>query len=155
MGQEIERKYLVNKEKWNLIEKPQKHFYRQAYLLNELGKTIRVRITESDAYLTIKGDSVGAIRPEFEYKIPKSEAEEMIEKFSVSEISKIRYKITYKGKVWEIDEFLGNNSGLILAEIELNSETENFELPDCIEKEVTDDRMYYNSNLSIHPFSKW
>jgi len=155
MGLEIERKYLVNKDKWNLIDKPQGSLYRQAYLLTDPNKTIRVRLSDSKGYLTIKGLSVGATRPEFEYEIPKEDAEQLLDHFTNSEITKIRYKIQYKGKLWEIDEFLGTNSGLLVAEIELVSETEMFELPDWIDEEVTDDKKYYNSNLSINPFSTW
>ena len=155
MGLEIERKFLVNKEKWNNVEKPMKNLFRQGYLSTDSNKTIRVRLTDSNGYITIKGSSVGATRKEFEYEIPKKEAEELLDNFSVSELKKIRYKILYKGKLWEVDEFLGDNNGLIVAEIELTSESENFELPDWIDREVTGEEKYYNSNLSVNPFKKW
>lgn len=152
---EIERKFLVNHELWNNLIKPIGHHYRQGYLVAEPGKTIRVRVTDLCGYITIKGASVGATRSEFEYKIPKEEAQELLDLFSVSELSKIRYNIDIEGKRWEVDEFLGENSGLLMAEIELVSEAESFELPRWIEKEVTGDKRYYNSYLSGNPFNKW
>jgi CYTH domain-containing protein len=155
MGVEIERKFLVNKEKWNAVEKPKKNLFRQGYLLMDPNKTVRVRLTDDAAYITIKGSSTGATRKEFEYEIPQNEAGELLDNFAVSEIKKIRYKILYKGKLWEVDEFQGDNQGLIVAEIELKSETENFELPDWIAREVTGEGKYYNSNLSVNPFKKW
>ena len=155
MGVEIERKFLVKKELWEALEKPKGNLYRQGYLLTDPNKTIRVRITDLCGYLTIKGISVGATRPEFEYEIPGNEAEQLLDNFSVSELKKIRYEILFKGKLWEVDEFLGNNQGLVVAEIELNSESEIFELPDWVDREVTGEGKYYNSNLSINPFTKW
>lgn len=155
MAIEIERKFLVNHEKWNNLIKPIGHHYRQGYLVAEPGKTIRVRVTDRCGYITIKGAMVGASRSEFEYEIPKEEAQELLDQFAVSELSKIRYKIEFEGKLWEVDEFLGENSGLLMAEIELVSEAESFELPRWIEKEVTGDKRYYNSYLSKNPFSKW
>jgi adenylate cyclase len=155
MGVEIERKFLVKKELWEALEKPKGNLYRQGYLLTDPNKTIRVRIADSCGYLTIKGISVGATRPEFEYEIPINEAEQLLDNFSVSDLKKIRYEILFKGKLWEVDEFLGDNLGLIVAEIELNSESEIFELPDWVDREVTGEGKYYNSNLSINPFTKW
>lgn len=155
MALEIERKFLVNKSKWNALEKNGKFFLRQGYVLNDPDKTIRVRITDSAAYLTIKGRSVGATRSEFEYEIPKEDAVKLLDQFSVSGIEKYRHEIPYKGKLWEVDEFLGDNLGLVVAEIELESEEETFELPDWIEKEVTGEEKYYNSNLSVRPFKRW
>ena len=155
MGLEIERKYLVNSDKWKSFEKSKKSFFRQGYLLTDPNKTIRVRVTDSNASLTIKGLSIGATRPEFEYEIPRNEAEQLLDKFSVSELKKFRYEILFKGKLWEVDEFLGENLGLIVAEIELVCESETFELPDWIDREVTGEEKYYNSNLSINPFIKW
>ena len=155
MGIEIERKYLVNKEIWSRVDKQKKIIIRQGYLLTDLNKTIRIRITDLKSYITIKGLSIGATRPEFEYEIPKEDAEFMLNNFSVSEVSKIRYILLFKDKLWEVDEFQLDNSGLIIAEIELKSESEDFELPNWIDKEVTNEAKYYNSNLSIKPFSKW
>ena len=155
MGVEIERKFLVNKEKWALVEKPKGNHFRQGYLVTDPTKTIRVRITDSSSYLTIKGISVGATRQEFEYEIPKVDAEQLLNQFAVSDVKKIRYEILFDGKIWEVDEFLGENLGLLLAEIELENESDIVELPDWIEREVTNEENYYNSNLSINPFLKW
>jgi adenylate cyclase len=155
MGQEIERKYLIHHHKWQQIEKPSGQLYRQGYLLTDPQKTIRVRVTETNGFLTIKGVSIGATRLEYEYEIPRQEAIALLDSFSVSELSKIRYKITHNGKVWEVDEFLGDNLGLIIAEIELTSEDEQFDLPAWVDKEVTGEEKYYNSNLTVEPFKDW
>ena len=152
---EIERKFLVNHEKWDNVIKPTGHNYRQGYLVAEAGMTIRVRVADDRGYITIKGATVGVSRSEFEYKIPKEEAEELLDRFAVSELSKIRYKIEFAGKLWEVDQFLGDNSGLLMAEIELTSEAEEFQLPDWIETEVTGDQRYYNSYLSENPYNNW
>jgi adenylate cyclase len=155
MGLEIERKFLVSKEKWNSLYKPQGQFLRQGYLLAEPNKTIRVRLSDKAAYLTIKGVSIGASRPEFEYEIPKDEAKELLDKFSISDITKIRYEIEFKNKLWEVDEFLDKNLGLLVAEIELSDEDEHFDIPDWIDIEVTGEEKYYNSNLATSPFKNW
>ena len=155
MGKEIERKYLIHHDKWQKIEKPSGQLYRQGYLVTDPNKTIRIRLTEASGFLTIKGLSIGATRLEYEYEIPTSEAKELLDNFSISELSKIRYKINFENKVWEVDEFLGENIGLIVAEIELESEDEHFEVPDWVDKEVTGEEKYYNSNLTILPYKKW
>lgn len=155
MGIEIERKFLVHQENWNDQEKPKGEFYRQGYLLTDPRKTIRVRQTYDKGFLTIKGISVGASRAEFEYEIPHEEAEELLDQFAVSELSKIRYKILFEGKIWEIDEFSGENEGLIVAEIELESEDEVFIIPTWIAQEVTAEEKYFNSNLTLNPFKNW
>ncbi|MDQ0476873.1 CYTH domain-containing protein [Chryseobacterium sp. MDT2-18] len=155
MGIEIERKFLVNKTKWQQVEKPGGEFYRQGYLLTDPNKTIRVRQTSDKGFLTIKGISVGATRAEYEYEIPVGEAKELLDQFCVAELSKIRFKISVGQHVWEVDEFLGNNTGLLVAEIELTSEDEIFTLPDWIDSEVTGDEKYYNSNLVTHPYKDW
>ena len=155
MGKEIERKFLVDHNEWKKIEKPAGQLYRQGYLLTDPNKTIRVRLTDTSAYLTLKGLSIGATRPEYEYEIPLADAKELLDRFSVSELSKIRYKINYKNKIWEIDEFLDDNNGLIVAEIELKNEEESFDLPGWIDKEVTGEEKYYNSNLTLTPYKNW
>ena len=155
MGIEIERKYLIKKDLWATIEKGKGIYYKQGYLLTDPNKTIRVRISDTNAFLTIKGSSKGASRPEFEYEIPLKDAQELLDSFSISSISKIRYEVEYAGKIWEVDEFLEDNQGLIVAEIELESETERFKVPEWIGKEVTEDIKYYNSNLSLKPFNTW
>jgi CYTH domain-containing protein len=105
--------------------------------------------------LTIKGLTTGATRAEFEYEIPRDEAQELLDHFSVAELSKLRYKVVFEGKTWEVDEFLGDNQGLIVAEIELQSEAETFALPAWVGKEVTEEARYYNVNLTVKPFKGW
>lgn len=155
MGLEIERKFLVNHVKWTATEKPNAEFYRQGYLLTDPSKTIRVRATDTKGFMTIKGKSEGATRAEFEYEIPKEEAIQLLDIFAVSDLTKYRYKVIFAEKLWEVDVFLGENEGLIVAEIELSSEDEAFELPDWTAEEVTGEKKYYNSNLSTLPFKKW
>ncbi|MFC4212948.1 CYTH domain-containing protein [Pedobacter lithocola] len=155
MGIEIERKFLVQHEVWEQLDKPAGKQLKQGYISTDPTKTIRVRIAETKAWLTIKGISVGASRLEFEYEIPLIEAEELLDNFSESSLEKIRYEIKSAGKVWEVDVFSGDNHGLIVAEIELSTEEEYFEKPDWIAEEVTHDKKYYNSNLTKHPFKNW
>ena len=155
MGQEIERKFLVNHSKWKQLSKPEGEQYRQGYLLTDPNRTIRVRQAGSKGFLTVKGPSIGAKRLEYEYEIPFKEAEELLSHFSVSELSKIRYKLPIGNKVWEVDEFLGDSTGLIVAEIELESEDEEFDVPDWIGEEVTNKPEYYNSNLTTNPYKNW
>ncbi|SDE33243.1 CYTH domain-containing protein [Pedobacter soli] len=155
MGKEIERKFLINQQKWDSLIKPAGKQFRQGYLLTDKDKTVRVRATETKGFLTIKGQTVGASRLEYEYEIPLSEAVELLDHFSQSELSKTRYEIVFEGKIWEVDVFSGRNEGLIVAEIELESETETFSLPDWISHEVTEEEKYYNSNLTISPYKDW
>lgn len=155
MPTEIERKFLVDKSIWQKVEKNSGEMYRQGYLLTDPNKTIRVRQTSEKGFITIKGLSVGATRPEFEYEIPFDDAKELLNQFAISELSKIRYKIIFEDKLWEVDEFLGDNLGLIVAEIELKSEDESFALPHWIDREVTSEQKYYNCNLTILPFKYW
>jgi adenylate cyclase len=155
MAIEIERKFLIEKDLWYAVKKPQGVFIQQAYLLNEPGKVIRIRVTESSGYLTIKGPTVNATRSEYEFLIPKMEAIEILDQFTKFRIEKTRYEIEFDGKTWEVDEFWGDNEGLIIAEIELNSEEEQFSTPSWIGPEVTSDHRYYNSYLSEHPYSSW
>jgi adenylate cyclase len=155
MGIEIEKKFLVDKNKWAQVDKGKGVHFRQGYIVNDPAKTIRVRYTDEESYLTIKGIAVNISRPEFEYIIPQQDAIELLDKFCTSEISKVRYKIIVAGKVWEVDEFLKDNEGLLLAEIELASEAEPFDMPDWASLEVTGDERYYNSNLSINPYKNW
>lgn len=155
MGIEIERKFLVKKENWNELEKPRGENFRQGYLLTDPKKTIRVRQTSDKGFLTIKGISVGATRAEYEYEIPFVEAQELLDQFAVSELSKIRYKISVDHHIWEVDVFLGENEGLIVAEIELKTEDESFKTPDWIAQEVTAEEKYFNSNLTLNPYKNW
>ncbi|MEH3111940.1 CYTH domain-containing protein [Pedobacter terrae] len=155
MGKEIERKFLIHQPKWDNLTKPKGKLLRQGYLLTDQAKTIRVRATENKGFLTIKGKTIGATRLEYEYEIPVSEASELLDNFSVSELSKTRYEIEFNGKLWEVDVFTGDNEGLIVAEIELEREDETFDLPDWIDKEVTEEERYYNANLTVRPFKDW
>ncbi|MFT3748482.1 MAG: CYTH domain-containing protein [Agriterribacter sp.] len=152
---EIERKFLVNHNKWNALPKPQGKLYRQGYLLNDIHKTIRIRLSNENAFITIKGKTTGATRSEFEYNIPLTDAKQLLDNFSNNEISKTRYNISYKNKLWEVDVFHGENEGLIVAEIELQSEDEPFDIPDWITEEVTHDPKYYNANLAVLPYKHW
>jgi adenylate cyclase len=155
MGLEIERKYLINLAEWQLVEKPYGNSLRQGYMVKEPGKTVRIRITNQQSFITIKGKSKGATRAEYEYEIPRSDAEELLIGFCEDIITKIRYDIEFAGKTWEVDVFFGDNAGLIIAEIELKSEDEAFEKPTWVGQEVTHDKRYFNSNLSVHPYTKW
>lgn len=155
MGIEIERKFLVNHFQWDQLERPLGEFYRQGYLLTDPQKTIRVRQTADKGFLTIKGISVGATRAEYEYEIPFEEAKELLDQFAVAELSKVRYKISLGNHIWEVDVFSSKNQGLIVAEIELKSEDETFDIPDWIDREVTGEERYYNSNLVTEPFEDW
>lgn len=144
---EIERKFLVDKNQWNNLLKPVPKKIVQAYLLNSPEKTIRVRIKGDKGFITIKGPTKGISRSEFEYEIPVSEAELMIEQFANKVIAKDRFEVHYEGHLWEVDEFHGKLEGLILAEIELQTEHEKFKQPVWIMEEVSHDPSYYNSNL--------
>ncbi|WP_295677010.1 CYTH domain-containing protein [uncultured Mucilaginibacter sp.] len=155
MGVEIERKFLVDHEKWGEINKPQGIHYRQGYIVDEASKTIRVRAAGKKGFITIKSSTTGITRKEFEYEIPVEEALQLIDGFAGSEVEKTRYRITFEGKLWEVDEFWGDNHGLIMAEIELQQEDEAFEQPDWITREVSDDKRYYNSYLAKNPFKDW
>ena len=155
MPTEIERKYLVNQELWKQIIPEKSVEIKQAYLLTDPNKTIRIRTKGDTGFITIKGKSIGASRPEFEYEIPLSDAIELINGFSSNIIEKTRHYVTYERKLWEVDEFKGLNAGLILAEIELSDENEEYSVPDWVGENVTVDQKYANSNLSIKPFTTW
>lgn len=152
MGVEIERKFLVDHEKWKQLTKPAGVHYRQGYLLSDNQITIRIRVTDLQGFITIKGTTTGITRKEYEYKIPVEDGNELLDAFALSEIEKVRYRISFEGKLWEADEFLGDNEGLIMAEIELNDENEEFTIPPWATVEVSGDPRYYNSYLSTNPF---
>ncbi len=153
MAVEIERKFLVDKNVWNPKEVGE--VIAQGYLQHDKEKTVRVRLKGEKAYLTVKGETEGISRLEFEYEIPVSDAEEMLELCGSGVISKVRYEIAHKGFVWEVDEFFGENKGLLLAEVELSSVRECPDLPSWVLEEVSGDKKYYNSYLSEHPFNSW
>jgi len=154
VGIEIERKFLLKGDEWRSFGKPV--LYRQGYLSHSKERTIRVRMAGEKCYLTIKGISKGAKRMEYEYQIPGEDCRAMLNDLVEKPIiEKNRYRVEYKGLVFEIDEFFGENQGLILAEVELESEDQHIDLPDWVGKEVTHDPRYYNSNLALHPYTKW
>ncbi len=154
LNKEIERKYLVTSDEWR--ENAQGVLYRQGYLSIEPGRTVRVRIEGERGKITIKGEKKNGAGDEFEYAIPGNEAAYMIEHLCLKPtIEKMRYKINYKGNTWEVDEFFGENTGLVLAEIELRSVDQQFEKPDWIGEDVTEDQRYKNANLVKKPFGEW
>ena len=157
MAIEIERKFLVDLSQWEILKKPLPNYFIQGYLHSEPGKTVRVRATNHKGYITIKGKSSadGLSRSEFEYEIPKKEALELLSTFTEKTIEKNRYEIRFEGNVWEIDVFEGDNKGLIVAEIELESTEQTFAKPDWVREEVTSDFRYFNSALIEKPYTSW
>lgn len=154
MGREIERKFLVKNHSFK--ESAEGTFYRQGYICAAIEGVVRVRTIKDKGYLTIKGKNVGAVRSEFEYEIPYLDAAAMLDTLCEGLlIEKVRYKVPYHGFTWEVDEFLGDNEGLIIAEIELGDENEQFDRPGWIGDEVTGNPKYYNSNLKKNPFKNW
>ena len=154
MGTEIERKFLMKDDAWRSLAKGTK--YRQGYLNSTKERVVRVRTIDDKGFLTIKGITTGATRVEYEYEIPDAEATAMLDELCEKPlIEKNRYKIAFGGFTWEVDEFFGENQGLIVAEVELESEDQPFEKPDWIGKEVTGDPKYFNSNLIQNPYLKW
>ena len=154
MGKEIERKFLVKGDAWRALAEGTQ--YRQGYLNSAKERTVRIRTVGTKAFLTIKGITVGATRSEYEYEIPFDECNAMLDNLAEKPlIEKKRYKIANGGLTWEVDEFFGDNQGLIVAEVELTSESQAFDKPDWIGEQVTGDPRYFNSNLIKHPFTKW
>tara|TARA_B100001971_G_scaffold164976_1_gene155517 strand:+ start:155 stop:619 length:465 start_codon:yes stop_codon:yes gene_type:complete len=154
MAQEIERKFMITGEAWRELAKGTA--YRQGYLSTVKERTVRVRTIDDKGFLTIKGITVGATRAEYEYEIPAGDANEMLDDLCEQPIiEKKRYKVPLDGFIWEIDEFGGVNEGLIVAEIELESEDQEFNKPDWIGDEVSGDPRYFNSNLIANPFTTW
>lgn len=154
MGTEIERKFLVTENSWRSLAAGVK--YRQGYLNSAKERTVRVRTIDDKGFLTIKGITTGASRTEYEYEIPVGDADALLDDLCEKPlIEKNRYKIDFEGFVWEVDEFFGENQGLIVAEVELESEDQAFEKPGWIGEEVTGDPKYFNSNLINNPYLKW
>jgi CYTH domain-containing protein len=154
MGLEIERKFLVDKRLFKPNSKGA-HIH-QIYLKKEISHSVRIRIIGSNAFVTIKTTVSAMVRNEFEYEIPLTDAQEMIEIFKdMPSVKKIRHQELIDGSEWVIDEFLENNGGLLMAEIELASTSTQFTKPKWLLKEVTDDPRYHNSNLASLPFKKW
>jgi adenylate cyclase len=154
MGQEIERKYLTTSNAWRRLASGV--LYRQGYIATQTGHTVRVRMAGDVGVVTLKTKTVGICRSEYEYPIPLQDAAEMLEQLCDRPlIEKYRYTIPLENVIWEVDEFLGDNQGLIVAEVELESEDQVVALPDWIGAEVSGDARYYNSNLARVPFSEW
>ena len=155
MAFEIERKFLVTGDAWRGLAEPLR--IRQGYVATKDGTTVRVRVVGNEAFLTLKDHAVGLVRHEFEYPIPRDDAETILDTMCGDLVEKNRYRIPAKepGLVWEVDEFFGANAPLVTAEIELPNERTVVELPEWIGREVTDDHRYKNNNLATHPYAEW
>lgn len=154
MPTEIERKFLVRDDSWRAGAHGV--HYRQGYLLARRGCTVRVRLAGDEGSLTIKGETRGIERREFEYAISAGDARDMLDELCERpQIEKYRYRIEHAGHVWEVDEFLGDNAGLVVAEVELASADEGFSRPAWLGDEVSNDPRYYNANLVRHPWPEW
>ncbi len=155
MGLEIERKFLLRSDAWR-GDVSRSVEMRQGYLSREAGKaSVRVRLEGASANLNIKAAVVGNARAEYEYAIDAGEAAEILGTLCVGRVEKTRHYVEQGDLVWEIDEFGGDNAGLIVAELELKSADQDFERPDWLGQEVTDERRYYNHSLSQHPYRQW
>ena len=156
MSVEIERKFLVKNDDFKSDSYAQKSI-KQGYLNSDKSRTVRIRIADDKAYITIKGQSniSGTTRFEWEKEIDKNEAENLLLFCEPSIIDKTRYLIKVGPHTFEVDEFYGDNKGLVVAEVELNSESEEFTKPNWLDKEVTGNVKYYNSSISKNPFKDW
>jgi len=152
---EIERKFLVRGEEWRALVSGPGRPLCQAYLSTDPDRVVRVRIDGDRAFLTIKGRNKGITRPEYEYAIPVADARELLDLACTVPVEKIRHHIPSSAGLWEIDEFLGANAGLVVAEIELENDTENPTPPFPVLCEVSGIARYYNSSLARHPYSLW
>jgi adenylate cyclase len=152
MGIEIERKFLVRGDAWKAAPAVR---YAQGYLNRDKQRTVRVRIAQDQAWLTVKGLSRGATRAEFEYAVPVADAEQLLALCDGPLVVKLRRVIEHAGSTWEVDEFLEDNAGLVVAEIELAADDAPFERPDWLGDEVTHDARYFNSSLATAPFNTW
>ncbi len=152
MGTEIERKFLVTGDDWRQAPADA---YAQGYLNRDQQRTVRVRVARGAAWLTVKGANRGATRAEFEYEIPVADAEQLLALCDGPIVRKWRRVVVHEGATWEVDEFLGDNAGLVVAEIELAHEDQPFARPPWLGKEVTHDARYFNSNLAAAPYSSW
>ena len=154
MGKEIEKKFLIKNQDYKKLSKG--ITVKQGYLSRDPDQVVRVRVYGSKGFITVKGKNIGTVRSEYEYEIPFGDAEEIIDILCERPIiEKYRYHIEMSGFVWEVDQFLGENEGLIIAEIELPAEDTPFPKPDWIGEEVSGDPKYFNSNLVKRPFKNW
>jgi len=152
--EEIEKKFLVTSSAWK--RQAAGRLYRQGYLSTDPKRTVRIRVVGEQGVLTVKGERIGDTAPEFEYPIPVADARRLLETLCLRPlVEKTRYSIDHQGHTWEVDEFHGDNEGLVIAEIELAAEGERFERPEWIGGEVTKDVRYTNANLVEHPYSTW
>jgi adenylate cyclase len=155
MPLEIERKFLVEGEAWR-TSADRREFYRQGYLAGSESCSVRVRVGGEHAWIGVKGRVRGATRLEYEYEIPLDEANEILDLLCVQgRIEKYRHWVSHAGHEWEVDEFLGDNSGLVVAELELDDEREAFVRPPWVGLEITEDVRYYNSSLALLPWRAW
>ncbi|TNG02124.1 MAG: CYTH domain-containing protein [Gammaproteobacteria bacterium] len=155
MAIEIERKYLINNDGWRQQITSSSRI-TQGYLANSTTSSIRVRIDDDRANLNIKSGKISVERQEYEFTIPVDQAREMMQQLVVGPvIEKTRYHVRYKEQTWEVDEFHGDNLGLIVAEIELDSIDQQIDLPEWVGEEVSEDPRYYNVNLILHPYKDW
>ncbi|WP_462320597.1 CYTH domain-containing protein [Halochromatium sp.] len=155
MATEIERKFLVRHDGWRKQLLSTTHLM-QGYLASTPTLTVRVRLEGDQGRLTIKGATQGISRSEYEYPIPPEDAQRMLDELAETAIiDKTRHRVRCCGHVWEVDLFAGDNEGLVLAEVELGAEDEDFERPSWLGDEVSDDPRYYNANLARHPFKDW
>ena len=154
MGTETERKFLVRNDAWRAAAVDGRRL-RQGYVAIDGLNTVRVRTDGERAWLTLKGPQSGITRPEFEYEIPRADAAGLMGLCRGRIVEKVRCRVPSGGRVWEIDEFLGANTGLVVAEIELSEQDERFERPEWLGKEVSADPRYLNASLSLKPFGDW
>lgn len=153
MGREIERKFLVSGGGWRSGEGVP---FRQGYLSTDPHRSVRLRVAGGKAWITVKGITEGAARDEYEYEVPPADAVEMIDRLCLRPvIRKTRYPVAYGGRKWTVDVFEGENKGLVLAEVELESEDENVKLPPWAGEEVTGDGRYANAALVSRPYGTW
>ena len=154
MAQEIERKFLTKSDAWR--SHATGRFYQQGYLSTVKERTVRIRTIRNHGYITVKGIAKGAVRAEYEYEIPVTDANDMLDTLCEQPIiEKMRYEIEHNELIWLVDEFEGLNKGLILVEVELSDENQKIVLPDWIGAEVTGDPNYFNSNLTRNPYLSW
>jgi adenylate cyclase len=147
LGVEIERKFLVDTAKWEKVKPKSGIRIIQGYIIKTVEKTVRIRLFGDAGFITVKGETKGFSRSEYEYAIPKVEAEKMLKEFCAEKVIKTRYEVDFDGFVWEVDVFKTPRKGLILAEIELSNEKEAFLHPEWLGKEVSDNPEYFNANM--------
>lgn len=154
MGREIERKFLVATDAWR-AGVVAADTLRQGYLCADPERTVRIRLAGEKAWLTVKGRAHGSSRAEFEYRIPITDVQELLQMCLSPLVEKTRHRVPFGGRTWEVDVFAGANRGLVLAEVELDAADAAVALPPWLGKEVTDDHRYANANLAARPFTTW